>query len=105
MALVHPVVVVSLGVDMLAVLWVLAVSPVLAMRWFSFVHEGLSPAMEPNGLRHSEHAGSWMSRRNRVAKVEALKVRSPGFGNVELPRHRRITDDSAPHHVSGTASG
>jgi hypothetical protein len=39
--MVHPVVVVvSPGVDMLAVSWVVSVSPVLAMRWFSFVHEG-----------------------------------------------------------------
>jgi hypothetical protein len=49
--MVPPVVVVSPGVDMLAGLWVASVSPVLAMRWFSFVHEGFSPAMEPNGLR------------------------------------------------------
>jgi hypothetical protein len=36
-ALVPPVVGVSPGVDVLAVLRVAAVSPVLAMRWFSFV--------------------------------------------------------------------
>jgi hypothetical protein len=47
---VPPVVVVSLVVAVLAVLRVVAVSPVLVMRWFSFVHEGFSPAMEPNGL-------------------------------------------------------
>ena len=50
-AMVPPVVVVSPGVDMLAGLWVASVSPVLAKRWFSFVHEGFSPAMEQNGLR------------------------------------------------------
>ena len=50
-ALVHPVAVVSLVVAALAVLRAAGVSPVLAMRWFSFVHEGCSPAMEPNGLR------------------------------------------------------
>jgi hypothetical protein len=37
-AMVHPVVEVFPGVDMLAGLWVASVSPVLAMRWFSFVH-------------------------------------------------------------------
>jgi hypothetical protein len=47
--MVHPVVAVSPAVAVLAV-W-RAVSPVLARRWFSFVHEGLSPAMEQNGLR------------------------------------------------------
>jgi hypothetical protein len=36
-ALVHPVAGVSPGVDMLAASWVASVSPVLAMRWFSFV--------------------------------------------------------------------
>lgn len=51
MALVHPVVVVSQVVVALAGLRVAAVSRVLAMRWFSFVHEGVSPALEPNGLR------------------------------------------------------
>ena len=49
-AMVHPVAVVSLVVAVLAVLRVVAVSPVLAMPWFSFVHEGFSPAKEPNGL-------------------------------------------------------
>jgi hypothetical protein len=44
-ALVPPVVVVSPVVAVLVVLRVVAVSPVLAMRWFSFVHEGFSPAM------------------------------------------------------------
>jgi hypothetical protein len=69
-ASVPPVVVVSLVVAGLAVLRVLEVSSVLAMRRFSFVHERLSPAMETNGLRPiSEHLGSGMSRRNRVAKV------------------------------------
>jgi hypothetical protein len=34
--MVHPVVAVSPGVDMLAGSWVVSVSPVLAMRWFSF---------------------------------------------------------------------
>jgi hypothetical protein len=48
---VHPVVVVSPVVVVLAVLRVVAVSPVLTMRWFSFVYEGVYPAMEPNGLR------------------------------------------------------
>ena len=48
-AMVPPVVVVSPVVAVLAV-W-RAVSPVLARRWFSFVHEGLSPAVETNGLR------------------------------------------------------
>ena len=48
-ALVPPVVAVSPVVAVLAV-W-RAVSPVLARRWFSFVHEGLSPAVETNGLR------------------------------------------------------
>jgi hypothetical protein len=38
--MVHPVAVVSPGEDVLAVLRVVSVSPVLAMRWFSFVHEG-----------------------------------------------------------------
>jgi hypothetical protein len=38
--MVHPVVV-SPGVAVLAVLRVVAVSSVLAMRWFSFVHEGV----------------------------------------------------------------
>jgi hypothetical protein len=37
----HPVVVVSPGVVALAGLRVAAVAPVPAMRWFSFVHEGL----------------------------------------------------------------
>jgi hypothetical protein len=50
-ALVPPVVVASLVVAVLAVLRVLAVPSVLAMNWFSFVHEGFSPAMEQNGLR------------------------------------------------------
>jgi hypothetical protein len=40
-AMVHPVVVVSPGVDMLAGSWVALVSPVLAMRWSSFVHKRL----------------------------------------------------------------
>jgi hypothetical protein len=44
-ALVHPVALVSLVVAALAVLRAAGVSPVLAMRWFSFVHEGSSPAM------------------------------------------------------------
>jgi hypothetical protein len=35
--MVHPVVVVFPGVDMLAGLRMVSVSPVLAMRWFSFV--------------------------------------------------------------------
>jgi hypothetical protein len=35
--MVHPVVVVSPGVAVLAALRVVAVSSVLAMRWFSFV--------------------------------------------------------------------
>jgi hypothetical protein len=39
--MVHPVVVVSPVVVALAVLRVAAVAPVPAMRWFSFVHEGL----------------------------------------------------------------
>jgi hypothetical protein len=47
--LVDPVAVLSLGVAALAVLRAAGVSPVLAMRWFSFVHEEF-PAMEPNGL-------------------------------------------------------
>jgi hypothetical protein len=34
-AMVHPVLAVSPGVDMLAGLWVVSVWPVLAMRWFS----------------------------------------------------------------------
>ena len=40
-ALVHPVVVVSPVVDVSAVLRAAAVAPVSAMRWFSFVHEGI----------------------------------------------------------------
>jgi hypothetical protein len=48
-ALVPPVVV-SLVVDMLAVLRVVAVSPVLAMRRFSFVPEGVSSS---NGTKQA----------------------------------------------------
>jgi hypothetical protein len=65
-AMVPPVVAVSPGVDMLAGLWVVSVSAVLAMRRFSFVHEGFGPAIEPNGRPDSEHLGSGMSRRNRA---------------------------------------
>jgi hypothetical protein len=71
-ALVPPVVVVSLVVAVLAVLR--AASPVLARCWFSFVHEGFSPAKwNQRGCADSEHLGSGMSRRNRVAKVGAWK--------------------------------
>jgi hypothetical protein len=40
-ALVHPVVVASLVADVLAVLRAVAVSPVLARRWLSFIQRGL----------------------------------------------------------------
>jgi len=46
-ALAHPVVV-SPVVDVLAALRA-AVSPVLAMRWFSFVHEALFPQWNHTG--------------------------------------------------------
>ena len=55
LAMVHPVVVVSPGVVALAVLRVAAVAPVPAMRWFSFVHEGLFQQWNQTGCADSEH--------------------------------------------------
>jgi hypothetical protein len=49
-ALVPPGVGVSPGVDVLAGWRAARVLPVPVMRGFFSVHEGLSPAMEPNGL-------------------------------------------------------
>jgi hypothetical protein len=97
-ALVPPVVVVSLVVAVLAVLRVVAVSRVLAMRWFSFVHEGFSPAMEPNGLRRFWTPGFGEIERNRAANMGSGKGAIAG-SNVETAGIRPgIADDSAPLH-------
>jgi hypothetical protein len=76
--MVPPVVVVSPGVDMLAGLWVASVSPVLAMRWFSFVHEGFkSRNRNQMGCSDSEHPGSGMSMRKSMLICVVRRANTP----------------------------
>jgi hypothetical protein len=78
-ALFHPVVVVSPGVDVSAVLRVAAVVPVLAMRWLSFVHEGgLVRQWNRTGCADSEHLDSGMSRRKPAADWRIISGKSVG---------------------------
>jgi hypothetical protein len=69
-ASVHPVVAVSPGVAVLAVSRAVAVSPVLAMRWLSFVHEGFSSSNGIKWVADSEHPGSGMSKRKPFQGVD-----------------------------------
>jgi hypothetical protein len=66
-ALVPAVAVVSVVLAALAILGVAAVSPVLAMRWFSFVHEGgLVQQWNQTGCADSDTQGGGMSRSRTV---------------------------------------
>jgi hypothetical protein len=77
-ALVHPVVVVSRVVAVLAVSRVATVSPVLVMRWFSFVHQGFKSSNRTNRVSaDSEHLSSGC----RGATVRICGEAEP------LPRH------------------
>jgi hypothetical protein len=86
---VHPVAVVFPGVDVSAVLRVAAVAPVPAMRWFSFVHEGVYPAMEPNGLRRfcTPVLGDVDTEPCCQSRIWE-KVRPQVLGSVESPQGR-----------------
>jgi hypothetical protein len=95
-AMVHPVVAVSPGVDMLAGLWVVSVSPVLAMRWFSFVHEGFKSSNRTKRVSaDSEHPGSGMSMR----KSMLILCGPPGqhAGTQKLDRERADTPELVRH--------